>query len=171
VIPAWLAEHRSLIVRSLVYVAFVVAVSNLILLESVDTAVLGPIREAIALATAPVLELLGVSARVRGTHIYMPGGAVEIANNCVAIDLDVMLAAAMLIYPASLRAKLIGVALAVVVMEGINFARVIALCLIVNGSSATAFDVGHVYVWPAFLILTCVATLLLWIQLFAHSDA
>ena len=46
---------------------------------------------------------------------------------------------------------------------GVNFLRVLTLCVL-NATSERAFELVHVYVWPAFISLVCLATLLLWIK-------
>ena len=61
-------------------------------------------------------------------------------------------------------------ALAFAVVLATNFLRVLTLCLL-NASSPRAFELVHVYVWPAFISLVCLATLLAWIRSATPRDA
>ncbi len=137
--------------------------------EAVDAELLVYVRTGIAKAAAAVLTLIGIPTHAADARLIMPRSVVEIANECVALDLDLLLAAAILLYPARAKAKLIGVLIAFAAVETVNFARGLALGWAMN-SGWGLFDVGHVYVWPTFLILVCVATLVFWIQVFAHEE-
>ena len=96
--------------RSAVYVALVVALSNLLLLDVVDRALLEPVRLGIASAAGRVLALVHENVRVVGQRVFLGGSAVEIVNSCTGIDVGVFLASAMLVFPAPWRARVQGVA-------------------------------------------------------------
>jgi exosortase/archaeosortase family protein len=156
--------------RSAVYVALVVALSNLLLLDVVDRALLEPVRLGIASAAGSVLELVAENVRVVGQRVFVGGSAVEIVNSCTGIDVGVFLASAMLVFPAPWRARAHGVLAALAIVLTVNFVRVLTLCLL-NAGSPRAFELVHVYVWPAFISGVCLATLLVWIQLVPARDA
>ena len=65
--------------RSAVYVVLVVALSNLLLLDVVDRALLEPVRLGIASAAGSVLALVAENVRVVGQRVFVGGSAVEIA--------------------------------------------------------------------------------------------
>ncbi|MEX2205763.1 MAG: archaeosortase/exosortase family protein [Myxococcota bacterium] len=156
--------------RSAVYVALVVALSNLLLLAVVDRVLLEPVRLGIASAAGHVLALVSENVRVAGQRVFVDGSAVEIVNSCTGIDVGVFLACAMLVFPAPWRARALGVLAAFAIVFAVNFLRVLTLCLL-NAGSPSAFELVHVYVWPAFISGVCLATLLVWIQLVPASDA
>ena len=156
--------------RSAVYVALVVALSNLLLLDVVDRALLEPVRLGIASAAGSVLALVAENVRVVGQRVFVGGSAVEIVNSCTGIDVGVFLASAMLVFPAPWRARAQGVLAAFAIVFAVNFVRVLTLCLL-NAGSPRAFELVHVYVWPAFISGVCLATLLVWIQLVPARDA
>ena len=156
--------------RSAVYVALVVALSNLLLLDVVDRILLEPVRIGIASAAGHVLALAFENVRVVGQRVFVGGSAVEIVNSCTGIDVGVFLASAMLVFPAPWRARAQGVLAAFAIVFAVNFLRVLTLCWL-NSSSPPTFELVHVYVWPAFISGVCLATLLVWIQLVPARDA
>jgi exosortase/archaeosortase family protein len=153
-----------------VYVALVVGLSNLLLLDAVDRTLLEPVRLAIASAAGHVLALVHENVRVVGERVFLGTSAVEIVNSCTGIDVGVFLASAMLVFPAPWRTRLQGVAAAFAIVLAVNFVRVLTLCWL-NDGSPRAFELVHVYVWPAFITAVCLATLLFWIQLVPERDA
>jgi exosortase/archaeosortase family protein len=162
--------RRELWLRSLVYVALVLALSNLLLLDAVDAALLAPARLAIATASGAVLSLVFEGVRVIGERVFIGASAVEIVNSCTGVDVGIFLASAMLVYPAPWRARGLGVAIGFAAVLLVNFLRVLTLCWL-NASSPPAFELVHVYVWPAFIAAFCLGALLLWIQTVQPADA
>lgn len=156
--------------RAALYVALVLGLSNLLLVEAIDGDLLGYVRRGIASLAHGVLALFRDDVRSAQQTVWVGSSAVEIVNGCTGVDVGIFLASAMLVYPAAWGAKLRGVALAFAVTLGTNFVRVLTLCWL-NASSPHAFEIVHVYVWPAFISLACLATLLLWIRAVTPRDA
>lgn len=164
------ARPARLWLRSVVYVLLVVGLSNLLLLPAVDRALLAKLRLWIASGAGTVLERVLSDVRVVGERVFVGPSAVEIVNSCTGLDVGIFLASAMLVFPAPWRSKLAGVLAAFAVVSLVNFLRVLTLCWL-NARSHGAFELVHVYVWPAFISATCLATLLVWIQLGTRRDA
>jgi exosortase H (IPTLxxWG-CTERM-specific) len=158
------------VLRSALYVALVVGLSNLLLVETIDRDLFGHVRNGIAALAGAVLSLFRGDVSSAGQTVWVGGSAVEIVNGCTGVDVAIFLGSAMLVYPAAWTAKLRGVALAFAVVLVTNFLRVLTLCLL-NASSPRAFELVHVYVWPAFISLVCLATLLVWIRSATPRDA
>lgn len=156
--------------RSALYIALVVGLSNLLVLESVDRAFLEPVRLAIAKAAGAVLSLFSSDVRVIDQRVFLGASAVEIVNSCTGVDVGIFLASAILVFPAPWRARVQGVVAAFAIVTVVNFLRVLTLCWL-NASSQPAFELVHVYVWPAFIAAVCLATLLVWIQLVPAPNA
>lgn len=161
--------RRGLWLRSAVYVALIVVLSNLLLLDVVDRVLLEPVRLAIASGAGHVLGLVHENVRVIGQRVFLGSSAVEIVNSCTGIDVGVFLACAMLVFPAPWRARAQGVVAGFAIVLAVNFLRVLTLCWL-NAGSPQLFDLVHVYVWPAFITAVCLATLLVWIQLVPAAD-
>lgn len=161
---------RSLWLRALAYLGVAVGLSNALLLDAVDRQLLSPLREGIARAAAAVLGILGVDASARADYVQLPQGAVQIVDACTGLDASLLLAAAMLLFPASWRARLAGIAAGFAIVMSLNFVRVLTLALWV-GTSPAWFELGHLYVWPALVVVAVLATLLGWMQLAAARES
>lgn len=120
-------------------------------------------RGGVAYLAAAVLSLFRGDVHAVGERVFVGGSAVEIVNGCTGLDVGIFLASAMLVFPAPWRARLRGAALAFAVALSVNFLRVLTLCVL-NEGSPRAFEIVHVYIWPAFISLACLATLLAWIR-------
>jgi exosortase H (IPTLxxWG-CTERM-specific) len=156
--------------RAALYVALVVGLSNLLLVEAIDRDLLGHVRNGIASLASAVLALFRDDVRAAGQTVWVGTSAVEIVNGCTGVDVAIFLASAMLVYPAAWAAKLRGMALAFGVVLATNFLRVLTLSWL-NADSPPAFELVHVYLWPAVISLVCLATLLAWIRTVAPRDA
>ncbi len=161
--PASPWRDRSLLLRALLYLVVAFALSNLLLWEPVDAGPVALLREGIADAAAAVLTLLGTASTASGDRVLMPHGAVRIVNACTGLDASVLLAAAVLAFPARWSARLIGVALAFGVLLPLNFVRVLTLAYSVD-AHPEIFETTHLYVWPTVVIIACLGVLLLWIE-------
>ncbi len=168
--PAGRGSGVALALRALLYLALVVGLSNLLLVDALDRTVLAHVRDGVAYLAAAVLSLFRADVRASGGRVFVGGSAVEIVNGCTGLDVGIFLACAMLVFPAPWRARLRGAALAFVIVFFVNFLRVLTLCVL-NESSQAAFEIVHVYVWPAFISLVCLATLLAWIRGTQPNDA
>jgi exosortase/archaeosortase family protein len=164
------ATRFALAGRIALYLCLVVGLSNLLLVDAVDRGLLSHVRNAVAALAAAVLSpfMNGVSAV--DERVFVGAAAVEIVNGCTGLDVAVFLASAILVFPAPWRARLRGVAAGFAIVMLTNFARVLTLCVL-NARSPRAFELVHVYVWPAFISLVCLATLLVWIKSTQPDDA
>ena len=152
-----------LTLRAFVYLALVVGLSNLLLVESVDRTVLARVRNTIAYLAAAVLSVFRSDVRAADEHVFVGASAVQIVNGCTGFDVGIFLASAMLVFPAPWPVRLRGAAAGFAIALFANFLRVLTLSIL-NESAPSAFHVVHVYVWPALISLVCLATLLVWIR-------
>lgn len=143
------------------YVLLAVGLSWLLLSDLVFDDLLSGVRTAVASAAVSVFRALGLPIIAKGAVIYGPGTPLIIVNECTGIDATILLASAILVFPAGLRHKLVGLACAIGVMMLLNFVRILTLIWLGNYSPGW-LDVGHLYVWPPIVILVGVGTLLLW---------
>jgi exosortase/archaeosortase family protein len=156
--------RAALVLRVACYLVLVVGLSNLLLVDAVDRGVLAHVRDAVAYLAAHVLApFFHEGVRAEGQRVFVGAAAVDIVNGCTGVDVAIFLASAMLVFPAPWRARLSGVAAAFAVVLVTNFARVLTLCVL-NARAPDAFELVHVYVWPALISLVCLATLLAWIR-------
>lgn len=111
---------------------------------------------------------LGVELSIEGTRIHFGGFAVDVTEACSGVVPTAIYWAAVLAYPASWRARAIGLVLGTAVIHGLNVLRVVALILV--GLFANPyFHYTHVYLAQAAVIVAAVATWLYWAGRFVHA--
>ena len=146
------------------YIALVVLLLSALRVGFVERVLREDFLTSVAAAASRTLQLLGIPVTRTGTLIVGPNGlSVSILTQCTGLDAVLLLLPAILVFPSSWRAKALGVGLALGVMAGLNFVRIISLCYVGTYSSA-ALQVGHLYVWPVVVIVAGLLTLLVWVE-------
>lgn len=152
----------SMVSRAVALVALVVAVSVWLQSGGWGHALVGSLQSVYAETASAFLGLVGLEARLDGIVIRTGGAPVEVTEDCVGLDVGLFLGSAMLVYPAPLRRKLVGMGAALAVVMALNWLRVVMLTLFALGAPK-AFEVAHVYVWPGVLIAVCVGVFVAWL--------
>ena len=161
-----LQQRSRFLITVLAYGALVVGLSVLLLSDMVFDDLLEEVRVLVAWTTSNTMALFGMDVRSHGEIITGPGASLMIVNECTGVDATILLVSAVLVFPAGWRQKLLGAGLACGVMMLLNFVRVLTLIYIGNYHGSW-LEIGHLYVWPVFVILTGVGTLLYWAERFA----
>jgi exosortase H (IPTLxxWG-CTERM-specific) len=91
------------------------------------------------------------------------GFAVAIESGCNGVEASIVLVAAMLAFPAPWRRKLLGLAVGILAVQGLNVVRVISLFYL-GQWSVDVFDFAHQYVWQALIMLDVLIVWLLWVR-------
>jgi exosortase/archaeosortase family protein len=109
-----------------------------------------------------MLRALGVEAHVVN-QVFVGGGGfqVQIAHACDGLNAISILAAGILAFPASLRARALGLLLGLPILVIMNVVRVTGLFLVglyVN----RLFSIVHIYAFQVSLIAVAVACFLVW---------
>ena len=91
------------------------------------------------------------------------GFAVSIEAGCNGVEATIVLVAAILAFPASLKRKLIGLIAGIVAVQGLNIVRVISLFYL-GQWNFDAFEWAHLYVWQALIMLDVLIVWLLWVR-------
>ncbi len=112
--------------------------------------------------------VVGFPVRVSGTNLASGNFVVDVSPACSGAVPSMIYVAAVMAYPSSARAKLIGVAIGVGIIGGVNLIRVIALFLI-GLFVHQYFHDTHVYVAQALVVAIAVATWLFWAGRFADA--
>jgi exosortase H (IPTLxxWG-CTERM-specific) len=102
---------------------------------------------------------------VQGSDIRngQTGYAVSIKSGCNGVEAAMILAAAILAYPAPWLKKLTGMVIGVLAIQVLNVVRIISLYYL-GAWSQKALDIAHLYVWPGLIILDALVIFLLWIH-------
>ena len=161
---AWISEpSRRFVPLFLLYLWVLTALSGQIPKQTID---------ALLRATAWVdYQLLGIftdGVHLNGIIVTLDGFAVQIITECTGLFESVILVSAILAYKATVREKLIGIALGTGTLYLMNVLR-IAFLLIVGRHAPDFFDFAHVYFWQTLLVLFITAIWLAWIHYFVQD--
>lgn len=136
----------------------------------VNDRVIVPFTELIVSVTAVVLRIIREPIVVAGTVIRTATFALDVRNGCNAVEAMMLLAAAMIAFPATLRSRLTGLLAASAAIQLLNLVRVSSLVWL-GEHHRNVFDVVHVAVWQTVVILAAVAMFLFWSLRFAQRPA
>ncbi|UTF59196.1 exosortase H [Gilvimarinus sp. DA14] len=130
-----------------------------------QTYVVLPLTRALTSVCAFVIELLGRELEVAGIILtdIKTGFAVQIAAGCNGIEAMILLIAAMVAFPASLRYTLSGIAFGVLGLQCLNVLRIVSLFFLGLWNSS-AFEWAHLYIWQALIMLDSLLIFLIWIR-------
>jgi exosortase H (IPTLxxWG-CTERM-specific) len=112
-----------------------------------------------------LIHACGSQARLEGAILRDPktGFAIEMRDGCNAINVTILLWAAVLAFPAPWRHKLLGVAAGSLIIQAINILRFISLFYI-GLYSMKWFDFAHAYLWESLLVLDTMVVFWLWVS-------
>jgi exosortase H (IPTLxxWG-CTERM-specific) len=106
--------------------------------------------------SAMMLRWFGEDARSTDQDVRSPRMSLSIAAGCDAIEPSFMFAAAVMAFPASVKAKLLGVIVGVPLLLLLNLARILSLYYI-GVYVPNWFEIAHVDIWqPAFILLALI---------------
>ena len=125
----------------------------------------------LASCSAVVLHLLDSSIISNGNVLQdmRTGSGIAIEAGCNAVEACIMLAAAMLAYPAPLRSKIAGLLFGALAIQALNLVRIVTLFYLVQWS-ASAFQFAHLYLWQALIMLDVLLVWLVWLRWVSRSQ-
>jgi len=144
------------------------------LLEPVQEAVILPWTSLLAQISAglvtPFDEHVVASGKVLRDSVN--GFAVSIEPGCNGVEAMIVLASAVLAFPASWLYRLKGLLYGLLGIQLLNLVRIISLFYLGQWNEAV-FDWAHLYVWQALIMLDALVLFLIWIRLMPrrHSAA
>jgi exosortase H (IPTLxxWG-CTERM-specific) len=97
------------------------------------------------------------------------GFAVSIEAGCNGVEATIVLVAAMLAFPAPWKNKIIGLAIGIIAVQGLNIVRIISLFYL-GQWNYDVFEWAHLYVWQALIMLDVLIVWLLWVRTLPRSD-
>jgi exosortase H (IPTLxxWG-CTERM-specific) len=124
-----------------------------------------PWTDSLAAISADLVKVFdpGVIAEGKVLQSANKGFAVSIEAGCNGVEATIVLVAAMLAFPAPWKRKLLGLALGVMAVQGLNVIRVISLFYLGQWNQE-AFEFAHLYVWQALIMLDVLIVWLLWVR-------
>ncbi len=124
-----------------------------------------PWTDTLAAISADIIQLFdpGVMADGKLLQSSSNGFAVSIEAGCNGVEATIVLVSAILAFPAPWKRKLVGLAIGIIAVQGLNIIRVISLFYL-GQWSFDAFDFAHQYVWQALIMLDVLVVWLLWVR-------
>ncbi len=157
--------------RFVVRYAVILAVGFFILaLRPVNDRLVNPYTTFVAHEAKVVLNLFGEHATVRAQILSSPRFSVAIYNGCNGLEAILIFASGVLAFPATVRRKLIGLALGFLAIQVANIVRVVSL-FYVGVFKPAWFSAAHIFIWQSIIIVLGVVLWLLWVNRYALAPA
>lgn len=135
------------------------------LLAPVQRALIIPWTEAVARVSAALVQSFDPDVLSQGKvlHDRDSGFAVSIEAGCNGVEASIILAAALLAFPAPWKHRLLGLAAGLLAIHGLNLVRIISLFYLGQWNQ-TAFEWAHLYLWQALIMLDALIVFLVWLR-------
>lgn len=143
------------------FFAVLIGAYLLIAWNPVNDRAIVPFTAGIAKVSGSILNVIGEGVRVNGTTITSPRFGVNINNGCNGVEAMLILLASIVAFPASMKARAIGLLLGAIVVQILNFIRIITLYLL-GAYQPRLFDLFHTAVWQIVIILAAIGFFLVW---------
>jgi exosortase H (IPTLxxWG-CTERM-specific) len=143
------------------FFAVLIVAYLLIAWNPVNDSVIVPFTEAIARGSGVLLNLMGEHVSVRGTAVSSARFGVNINNGCNGVEAMLILLASIVAFPASMKARAVGLLLGALAVQLLNFIRIISLYLL-GAYHPKLFDLFHTAVWQVVIILAAIGFFLVW---------
>jgi exosortase H (IPTLxxWG-CTERM-specific) len=142
----------------------------IIALHPVNDHVVVPFTGAVARVSGRILNVLGERVSVSGTAITSNAFTVNIENGCNGLETALLLAAAVLAFPASWRQRVAGFLLGFAAIELVNLVRVVSLFWI-GAHRPRWFGSAHTLVWQSLVVLAGVGLFILWASIVTQKSS
>jgi exosortase H (IPTLxxWG-CTERM-specific) len=142
---------------------FVVLIAAYLLIawNPVNDGVIVPFTSGIAKVTGSMLRGMGEDVKVVDTTISSNRFGVNINNGCNGVEAMLILLASIFAFPASMKARAVGLLLGAVVVQILNAIRIITLYLL-GAYQPRLFDLFHTAIWQIVIILAAIGFFLFW---------
>lgn len=151
---ASVASKRPIFVFVLLFAVFLGLFYVITFIPYINKELLPGLQVVNADLSAAIMNVFGEGASVRETTIVSSRYSVNIAHGCDAVEPAALFIAAVLAFPASLRAKLPGLVLGTGLLLVLNLVRIISL-FYTGIHWQSLFETMHIDVWqPAFVVLS-----------------
>jgi exosortase H (IPTLxxWG-CTERM-specific) len=142
---------------------FVILIGAYLLIawNPVNDNVIVPFTEGVARVSGALLQGIGQPVTTSGTIIRSSRFGVNINNGCNGVEAMLILLASIVAFPASFRARTIGLLLGAFAVQILNAIRIVTLYLL-GAYQPRLFDIFHTAVWQILIILSAIAFFLMW---------
>ena len=98
------------------------------------------------------------------------GHGVSIEAGCNGVEAVLLLAAAVIAYPSSIKLKVLGIGLGFIAIQALNLVRIITLYYMADWSPKV-FEFFHLYLWQALIMLDVLVVWLVWLKQVGKEEA
>lgn len=120
-----------------------------------------PLTSGVASVSGAILRAMGESIAIDGTIISGGSFSVNIENGCNGIETALLFVSAVLAFPASWRARLLGGVAGLLAIQLVNLVRVVSLFWI-GRHHPELFQSSHTVIWQSAVVLFGVVLFFLW---------
>ncbi len=120
-----------------------------------------PWTRANAAAAAALCRTFGMEAHTRESALSSGATTLSVKKGCDGSDAALILASAVLAFPATWRRRLLGIVLGTLAVFGFNIMRLASL-LLVAVHLPTELEFMHVYFWQILICLLALGVFLVW---------
>jgi exosortase H (IPTLxxWG-CTERM-specific) len=145
----------------LLFAAFLVLFYVAVGIRPVNDHVVVPFTSLVARVSGKILRGIGEPVVVAGTTMSSGRFAVNIENGCNGLETALLLAAAVLAFPATWRQRGLGLLAGLAAIEVVNLLRVVTLFWI-GVHRPALFGSAHTLVWQTLVVLFGVGFFVLW---------
>lgn len=133
----------------------------LIAWSPVNDHVILPFTAALARSAGVLLNIIGQGVTVTGTVIGSSRFAVNINNGCNGVEAMLILLASIVAFPASMKARALGLLLGAIAVQLLNEVRIVTLYLL-GAHQPKLFQLFHTAVWQIVIIVAAIGFFLAW---------
>ncbi len=128
--------------------------------------------QSLVTASAVLINMLGGHAVATSTIMRSPinGFAIEMKDGCNGVNVMILLWSAIVAFPVSRMAKVVGVLAGALAIHALNFFRFISLFYL-GQYSISWFEFAHLYLWETLIILDAVVVFGLWVRRYTGQPA
>ncbi|MEA3523775.1 MAG: archaeosortase/exosortase family protein [Campylobacterota bacterium] len=110
-----------------------------------------------------LIELIGIDVRVEGAYLHLASAVMEVKFGCNGLEAILLLLAAILAYPASMKAKLLGIILGSTFLQFFNIIRIAMLAWVLE-YHPVVFPIMHEYITQSIMIAIAFVIFLVYLQ-------
>ena len=156
-----------------IFFVLLVSLFTIELLNPVQVHVITPFTSLIADISATLIRLFDENVISYGKIIQSTenGFAVSIEPGCNGVEAIIVLAAAVIAFPASIKHKIYAIFFGFIFIQLFNLGRIISLFYI-GQWNIDIFEWAHLYIWPVVIMLDVLIVFLIWLRFLpkAHSQ-
>lgn len=140
---------------------------------------LGPVQEGVILPfTAAIAKVCVAIITPFDSHVLaygkilqssLNGFAVSIEPGCNGVEATIMLIAAAVAFPSTIKQKIAVVLLGFVAIQLANILRIISLFYL-GQWNMQVFEWAHLYLWPVLIMVDVLAVFLVWLRIISRSE-